>query len=92
MNDAVDKTVSARKALWLAEQIKPLLSGLEPEIQSGALCELMALFVVAHIAPGDPAATAEARKDILDSWIEALKALIEINAEMRDKEVRSGKH
>jgi hypothetical protein len=71
---------TAEAVTRLVEQIKPLLAGHGPEMHGGALADLLAILLAGHIVPGDAAATLQLRAEILAAHLEAVAALIPINA------------
>lgn len=68
----------AEEALELAGEIKPLLAGKRPELQSAALCDLVATWLAGHFTP-DPVETNEMREGLLGAFVETIKELIPVN-------------
>ena len=68
-------------ALGLSREIRPKLAGHPPEIQGGALADLVALYIAGH----HPAI----REEVLALWIEMVRQLIE-PSEQQIAESRGG--
>lgn len=74
----------------LAKQVEPIirrlwptisaeLGGKPPNLQAAVLADLTAIWLAGHIVPGDPAATARKRDELLDLHVEAIRSLIPSN-------------
>jgi hypothetical protein len=66
----------------IVKRIKSLLAGREPEIQGAVLADCLAIWLAGHIVPGDPAATARLRAEILAMHLDAIPRLIAVNAKI----------
>jgi hypothetical protein len=75
-----DVTTLLRDVSPLVDRIRPLLAGHEPAVQGAVLADLLAIWLAGHLYPGDAAATAELREDVLRMHIEAVRALVPLNA------------
>lgn len=70
----------AREVTARFESIRPLLAGAGPKVQGAVLGDLVALWLAGHLVVGDPAATAELRKDMLDELVGLVEKLVPVNA------------
>jgi hypothetical protein len=70
------------ETLAIVEQIKPLLAGREPVLQSAVLAELLSLLLAGHWIPGEPAQTATMRRTILETHCTLVWELTEVNAKI----------
>jgi len=64
----------------LVKQLRPVLAGHPPEVQSGAIADCLATFLAGHVVRGDPKGTKKLRERILSAVIVAVHKLIEPNA------------
>jgi hypothetical protein len=69
---------AARAAGKLAKRCYPIFKGQDPDIQSAALCDLVARHLAGHVAIGDAEATAQMREMLLEAFIIAVKQLVPI--------------
>ncbi len=67
---------AATRTLAITEQIKPLLAGQSPEVQSAVLANLTALWLASHMGP-DAETTAAYRRGLLDGHVQLVRDLIE---------------
>jgi len=66
---------------WLVEKIKPLLAHREPVVQSGALAELLSMWLAGFHIIGDVEATGRLRAELLANHSELVRELTVVNAE-----------
>jgi hypothetical protein len=71
---------SPAKVLEIAEQIKPLLAGRGPVLQSAVLAELLSIVLASHWIPGERAHTESLRKTILEIHCRLVWELVEVNS------------
>jgi hypothetical protein len=64
----------------LVERIKPILAGHPPEVQGGALADLLAIWLASHHIAGDSAATRGLRAEILAAHLVGVEMLVNANA------------
>jgi MoxR-like ATPase len=71
----------AEEVVELVEQIRPLLAGRSPEVQSAVLADLLALWLAGHQALDAAGATAidKVRAQLLQNHMELVLSLIPIN-------------
>lgn len=69
------------EALALVERIRPILAGRDPEVQSVALAQLLAMWVLGFHTPGDQEATIELQADLLDRHWQLVTDLIHLQAD-----------
>jgi hypothetical protein len=60
----------------LSNRIAPLLKGYGPDVQSGALADLVAIYLAGNFVPGDRVATETMRAELLDVLIECARELV----------------
>jgi len=70
----------AEQILELTKQIKPLLAGKPAVVQSGALADLIAMWLAGHWIPGCPDETEQIRRDLFERYCELVIDLVEVNA------------
>jgi hypothetical protein len=75
-------TTQAEDIASLVERIKPLLAGKPPEVQGGALADLLAIWLAGNVVRGDPAATKKYRAELLQVHVSYVEELIPVNARM----------
>src|SRR5262249_24071679 len=63
----------------IAEFAKSELAGHSPNVQGAILADLLAMWLVDHFLPGDEAATAMLREDMLKMHVKQVRRLVEIN-------------
>jgi hypothetical protein len=63
----------------LVERVKPLFAGKAPEVQAGALADLLAMWLAGHLILDDPVATEKMRAELLDYHLGAVRDLIPVN-------------
>jgi hypothetical protein len=68
-----------RVALELMERVRPMFAGINPEIVGAVLADLLATLLAGHIVDGDPKATRQLRKELLQFHILQVRRLIPIN-------------
>jgi hypothetical protein len=68
------------ETLEIAAQIKPLLAGREPILQSSVLAELLSLLLAGHWIPGEPKQTEIMRRKILSVHSDLVWKLAKANA------------
>jgi hypothetical protein len=64
----------------LTGQIRPLLAGKDPMVQSAVLADLLAMWLAGHFVQGDRDETRKLRADLLRMHLETVERLTEINA------------
>jgi hypothetical protein len=64
----------------VAERIKPLLAGYEPEVQGAVLADLLGLWLAGHQVAGDVDATRTMRAELLALHCAAVRTLTAVNA------------
>lgn len=74
--------MSAQEAMAIAAAVKPLLAGKPPTVQGAVLAELLSLWLAGHVVPGDPAATAALRADLLARHCRVVRDLVPENARL----------
>ena len=72
----------SREVLQIVEQIKPLLAGHPPVVQSAVLAELLGLLLAGHWIPGEPAQNTFVRRSLLATHCSLAWELCEVNAKM----------
>lgn len=72
-------TKDVRVALELMERVRPLFAGVNPDIVGAVLADLLATLLAGHIVEGDPTATRQLRKELLQFHIAQVRQLIPIN-------------
>lgn len=70
------------EALAIVEQIKPLLAGKRPVLQSVVLAECLALLLAGHWIPGEPDETTTMRAVFLEAHVTLVLELTKVNANM----------
>jgi hypothetical protein len=68
------------QTLEIVEQIRPLLAGREPVVQSAVLAELLSLLLAGHWIPGEPNQTEIFRRELLSVHSKLVWELIKVNA------------
>lgn len=76
---AARRTGVGRRVAILVEQIKPILAGQRPHIQSAALADATAIYLAGHIIIGDPEGTERMRAELFDVFIAAVRELVPVN-------------
>ena len=71
----------ATRTLVIADQIKPMLHGLGPEVQGAILAELVSIWLTGH-AP-------DIRRIVLTQWLGIVVELTAVNERMRGDPPRS---
>ena len=71
----------------LVMQIRPLLAGLDPGVQSAALADLLAMWLAGHITDS-PQSTEAFREALLADHIELVRRLVPVNEQMLLEGVR----
>ena len=66
----------------LVDQIRPILAFKPPQVQSGVLADLTALWLAGVWIKDEPAQTRLLRAELLDLYLELVKQLTEVNARM----------
>lgn len=69
----------AHRAAALVEQIKPILAGEAPEVQSAVLADLLAMWLAGNVVLGDAAETTRLRADLFDDFVRLVGNLIRLN-------------
>lgn len=64
------------EVMVLSEQLRPLLAGKHPAVQSAALADCAATHIAGHWVPGDAAATKQLREEALDMLIQLVRDLV----------------
>jgi hypothetical protein len=78
-------------ALDLSDQVKPILSGHNPNVVGGALADLVALYVAGHrTGSADKALRAKMQEDVLGAWLELVERLIPGQNAMIDAHLATG--
>jgi len=72
--------------MQLVEQIRPLLVGKDPVIQSGALAELISYWLAGHIVINSKDQTLELRAKLFATHCALVRDLTALNSEMLDAE------
>jgi hypothetical protein len=67
---------SADEAVRLLKQIRPLLAGKGPAIQSAVIADLLATWLLGFEVPGNETATAEVRSSHLSRHIQLVMDLV----------------
>jgi hypothetical protein len=66
----------------LVEQIRPILAGKDPQLQSAVLADLTALWLAGFVIKGDPKETRALREELLRRHFELVRQLTGVNARM----------
>jgi hypothetical protein len=66
----------------LVEQIRPILAGKEPQLQSAVLADLTAIWLAGFVIEGDPKETRVLREELLRRHYELVRQLTKVNARM----------
>jgi len=74
MNDPIDDVPR------IVQDIRPLLDGHPPEIQSAVLADLLAIWLASHLIRGHPEQTDAIREKLLDLHIAMVRDLVAVNA------------
>ena len=72
----------AARIVELSNRIAPLLKGHGPDVQSGALADLVALYLAGNFVPGDRVATEGLRVELLDIFVNCARGLVGPNERM----------
>lgn len=83
MSDADQQTTAdevAHQVPSLVERIKPILAGLEPELQGAVIADLLAIWLAGHHVAGDIDATREMRAELLANHCFHVRRLTDVNA------------
>lgn len=75
-----DYEAKAAAAARVALKAYALLDGHPSDIQAAVLADLLAIWLVGHIVPGNPAETQATREHLLKLHLEAVRTLIPFNA------------
>jgi hypothetical protein len=70
----------AHEAGRIAEQIKPLLAGWPPQVQSAILAELLAIWLAGHVDLGSRDMTTQLRAALLDDHLVLVDELVPVVA------------
>lgn len=73
----------------LVEEIRSILAGRSPPLQSAALCDLMAIWLAGHRGP-DRDTTDKIRAQLLRDWLYLLAKLILVNEAEIDRRFGDG--
>jgi hypothetical protein len=69
-----------KEIVALVDRMKPLLAGCKPEVQGGALADLLATWLAGHHVEDDEDATRTMRADLMRMHFDAVTDLVPINA------------
>jgi hypothetical protein len=81
-----------REVQRLGDQIRPMLGGVDPVIQSAVLAALVSLYLAGHFIGGDPAATEKMREELLGEFVKLVRQLVPISERQILAGVRKGSH
>ena len=76
---------NAYDAEMIADMIKPLLAGHDPDVTSAVLAQLTALWLAGYVIRGDDRETARMRKDLLSGHVSLIRRLIPV---MHDRDIK----
>lgn len=65
-------TAETRRALQIADTIKPMLRGLGPDLQGAVLAELVSLWQAGH--------RPDLREEVLNAWLDTMRDLTRLNS------------
>lgn len=82
MGAVVIGTPRTREIAALVDRIGPLLAGRSPDIQGGALADLLAIWLAGHHVEGDGEATRKMREALLLYHIGQVRELTTVNAKI----------
>jgi hypothetical protein len=68
------------EVMEVAESIKPLLAGKEPQVQSAVLAELLSIWLAGFYIPLEPEETRKLRAELLERHVALVRDLLLVNS------------
>ena len=76
----------------LVDQIRPILAGRDPAIQSMVLADLLSTWLAGHLVAGDKKQTAKLREKLLAGHVKLVGEFLQPNEQLVLQRLREGPH